>query len=385
MRLGLGTIEYVDIYNPIGCGFMIGRSFRKKIREMIYLYKRSRKVKLGILEKLKMWGNGFLSESYFIYSLKDNDYKNYLSDYARFKKTAKINGYYSIMLHDKLYFTKILRDFKDYLPEVYGLIKDKCITLFGESASISIGRFADFCKEKGSVVLKPLIGAEGEGVFVITTNGEKIIINGEVVSYEKYLSIVANLENYLITEFIYQHKYSSEIFPHTANTIRILTMCDDDNNELFIAAAIHRFGSMKSIPVDNWARGGYSCPISLDTGALGKAVSYPSSGKLCFESRHPETGNQIENVIVPRWKMIKHKTTEMAKTLPFIPYIGWDIVVTRERFKVIEGNSCTGVNLFQIHSPLLENARVRRFYQRRFAMQDSKRFRSYRSKFTLKL
>lgn len=364
---------------------MIGRSFRKKIREMVYLYKRSKRVKLGIFKKLKMWKNGFLSESYFIYSLKNNDCKNYLSDYARFKKTAKINGYYSIMLHDKLYFTKMLQDFKDYLPEAYGLIKDKRITFFGESASRSIERFADFCKEKVSVVLKPLIGAEGKGVFVITTNGGKIIINGEVVSYEKYLSIVGSLENYLITEFIYQHKYSSEIFPHTANTIRILTMCDDDNNEPFIATAIHRFGSKKSIPVDNWARGGYSCPISLDTGALGKAAAYPSSGKLCFESRHPETGNKIENVIVPRWKMIKHKTIEMAKALSFIPYIGWDIVVTKERFTVIEGNNCTGVNLLQIHSPLLENARVRRFYQRRFAMQDSKKRQSYRSKFTLKV
>jgi len=363
---------------------MIGRSFRKKIRQMFYLSKRSRRVKLGILKKLKMWKSGFLSESYFIYSLKDNDYKNYLSDYARFKKTAKINGYYSIMLHDKLYFTKMLQDFKDYLPEVYGLIKDKSITFFGERASRSIEGFADFCKEKGSVVLKPIIGAEGEGIFVIKTNGEKIIMNGELISHEKCLSVVEDLENYLITEFIYQHKYSSQIFPHTVNTIRIVTMLDDNDNEPFIAAAVHRFGNSKSMPVDNWTRGGYSCPVSLE-GALGKAAAYPSSGKLRFESRHPETGNQIENVIVPRWQMIKHKTIEMAKALWFIPYIAWDLVVTKERFKVIEGNSCSGVDLFQVHSPLLENPRVRRFYQKRFAMQDSKRGRPYRSKFTLKV
>lgn len=364
---------------------MIGRSFRKKIRQMVYLRKRSRRVELALFKKLATWKRGFLSESYFIYSLKDNNYKNYLSDYTRFKKTAKINGYYSIMLHDKLYFTKVLQDFKDYLPEVYGLIKDKSITLFGESASRGIERFADFCKEKGAVVLKPIIGAKGEGIFIIKTDGEKIIINGEEVSYEKCLSVVKDLENHLITEFIYQHKYSSEIFPDTINTIRILTMLDDNDNEPFIAAAVHRFGNSKSIPVDNWARGGYSCPVSLDTGALGKAAAYPSSGKLRFESRHPETGNQIENVIVPRWQMIKHKTIEMAKTLWFIPYIAWDLVVTKERFKVIEGNSCSGVDLFQVHSPLLENPRARRFYQKRFALLDSKRARTYRSKFTLKV
>jgi len=385
LRNRLGITGRVNIYNLMGCGSMIGRSFRKKIRQMIYLYKRSRTVKLGLFKKLKMWKNGFLSESYFIYSLKDNDYKNYLSDYARFKKTAKINGYYSIILHDKLYFSKMLQNFKDYLPDVYGLIKDKRITLFGEHASVNVERFADFCKEKGSVVLKPIIGAEGEGIFVITTNNEKFIINGEVVSYEKYLSLIQNLENYLVIESIYQHKYCSEIFPHTVNTVRILTMFDDNDNEPFVATAIHRFGSTKSIPVDNWARGGYSCHICLDTGKLGKAAAYPSSGKLCFVSRHPETGNQIENVIVPRWNIIRNKTIEMAKALSYIPYIGWDIVVTKEKFKVLEGNNCTGVNLLQIHSPLLENPRVKRFYQKRFAMQDSKSFRSYRSKFTLKV
>ena len=89
---------------------MIGRSFRKKIRQMVYLRKRSRRVELALFKKLAMWERGFLSESYFIYSLKDNDYKKYLSDYTRFKKTAKINGYYSIMLHDKLYFTKVLKN-----------------------------------------------------------------------------------------------------------------------------------------------------------------------------------------------------------------------------------------------------------------------------------
>lgn len=56
--------------------------------------------------------------------------------------------------------------------------------------------------------------------------------------------------------------------------------------------------------------------------------------------------------------------TALAGRFPQLPYVGWDIVVTDPgEFTVIEGNTCSGVRVFQVHRPLLDDPRVRRFYE----------------------
>ena len=133
--------------------------------------------------------------------------------------------------------------------------------------------------------------------------------------------------------------------------------------------AVHRFGTSLSKPVDNWTQGGLSSSIDLKTGELGKAVSYPFSGTLDFQENHPETKTRISGVVVPRWKAIKAKILGMAKSLPFIPYIGWDIVVTEDSFKVIEGNNHSSIDLFQVHCPLLKNRKIKEFYQQKGVLE----------------
>jgi hypothetical protein len=49
--------------------------------------------------------------------------------------------------------------------------------------------------------------------------------------------------------------------------------------------------------------------------------------------------------------------------LPYIPYIGWDIIVQEEGFKIIEGNNHPGLDTLQAHRPLLKDPRVRKFYK----------------------
>ena len=56
---------------------------------------------------------------------------------------------------------------------------------------------------------------------------------------------------------------------------------------------------------------------------------------------------------------------ELARKLSFLPYLGWDIAVTSDGFKVVEINGNTDVDLLQIKKPLLSDDRVRSEYSDR--------------------
>jgi hypothetical protein len=320
-------------------------------------------IKVRLRDSLRMWRAGFLGESYVIYDLAHHDWRQYVSDYARFVRTGEINGRRSVVLDDKLCFAAMLHGFEQYAPQLHAAIAHHRIHFFGHSVPKSAEALLELCIAKGHVVLKPIVGGAGKGVFIIEADDSEIVINGEAVSRNDALPLLGRLEDYLVTEFVDQHEYSSAIFPSTTNTVRALTMWDDEQDKPFLAIAVHRFGRHSSGHVDNWTQGGLSAHIDLESGELGKGVSYPVSGKLLFYEKHPDTEKQIEGVRIPHWEFVKSTVLEIASALSFVPYIGWDIIVTKEAIKIIEGNNRTDVNLLQVHRPLLADPRVARFYR----------------------
>jgi len=191
----------------------------------------------------------------------------------------------------------------------------------------------------------------------------KAIVNGAKVVVSQFYKELQRLDNYIITEFVNQAEYSKEIYPYTVNTIRILTMWDYENSIPFIAIAVHRIGTQRSYPVDNWTQGGMSAHINIETGELGPGVTYPFDGKLRFYSRHPETDSPIQGVRVPNWEKVRETVLKLASNLPFLPYIAWDVVLDENKnIRIIEGNSNTDVNLLQVHKPFLSDARIKKFY-----------------------
>jgi hypothetical protein len=170
---------------------------------------------------------------------------------------------------------------------------------------------------------------------------------------------------FLVTEFVRQAVYAKMIYPRTTNTVRLLTIWDRTKEMPIIAAASQRIGTERSYPLDNFhgGVGGLSARIDVDSGELGPGAHLSKSGRLVHLSDHPETGGKIEGTKVPHWRDIKKKVSAAASHFAGSPYIGWDLVVTEEGCSFLEGNSPPGTAVWQVHSPLLMNPLVRRFYR----------------------
>ncbi|MGW8179033.1 MAG: sugar-transfer associated ATP-grasp domain-containing protein, partial [bacterium] len=46
-----------------------------------------------------------------------------------------------------------------------------------------------------------------------------------------------------------------------------------------------------------------------------------------------------------------------------LPYIGWDVIITEDGPRIIEGNPWPGIQLIQVHYPLFNNVRFREFME----------------------
>lgn len=334
---------------------------RKRSGDLLKKERRS-PIKLPLQQRFTVWSQGFLSESRLIYGLDTNDHRQYVSDYYRFVVSPTINGRYSIVASDKLLFARVFGTFEGRLVKDFALLKKDALINLSSCELTTHRDILDLCRTLGTLVVKPVKGGGGSNIYVLRAVGDQIQINDRVVEEQEALEFLKTRADYIVCEFVEQHPYASKIFPKSVNTIRVLTMWDVDEHRPFIAAAVHRFGRDSTAPVDNWTRGGLSCQVNLSTGMLSKGVSYPRESKLVWHEVHPDTKEPLENVSVPNWEHVREEVLKMAGSVPFLPYLGWDVVVTAQGMKVLEGNNYSDLNLIQVHGPLLNDERVRKFY-----------------------
>lgn len=308
--------------------------------------------------------NGFLAESYLIYNLKENDYQKYLSDYQR-AKCRFINGDYSIILNDKLVFENML---KPYIrtPETAAIIlKGKFYSMNKDLDISNVENLLEYCSGVNKLILKPYRDSDGgRGIFVLSIKNKKIYLNQKEHSIIEFLELVKELNFYMVSEFIYQNDFSNSLYPHSVNTIRILTMTYPDTNEPFLATSVYRIGTDESAPVDNWSSGGISVQIDLSSGELSKGIIFKGTKELKYVNSHPNTNAQIKGEKIPNWYEVKRQVLRTAKQFPYLKYIAWDIILgDDDKIIILEGNNCSDVNLLQAHEPLLVNKDVYDFYK----------------------
>lgn len=315
--------------------------------------------------RYRCWRQGFIGESAAIYNRPDADLSDYLSDFARQMRTPRINGDFREVLDNKLVFFFAAKDYVS-TPRAFAVVGRTGITPLDATVSLrDFDAFLDFCTENAGLVLRRVRGGGGARVYILRAARGGFYLNDQLLDRAGAVNALQRLptDNYIVTEFVEQGSYSSEIFGGTTNTIRVITMVDPETRDPFIPIAVHRFGTRRSVPVDNWSKGGLSVKVDIDSGELSRGVTFPTDGTLQWHDRHPDTGAQIWKRVVPGWAQARDAILDLAAKLSFLSYVGWDVVVTDTGFTMIEGNNYTDVNLLQVHQPLLADERVRRFYR----------------------
>lgn len=333
------------------------------------VYKESKaSVKLGFLDRLRAYFKGFTSESIILYRNNPTTYdlNLYVTDYQRYNKAPRLNERHGVILADKNLFTDYMYRYRDFLPIVYGMIiNGKIIPLENDDFHISnIDDIQEYLKNKKAIVFKPVAGYAGHGILICKWQDKKLWMNNSEADFAKLEHEIRNFDNYIISEYVFQADYASNIYPRTANTIRAFTIYNDSDNKASVVAAIHRFGTDRSYPVDNFTKGSLSTFVNLENGKLGMSASHSAKGKVGWLDQHPDTGSQIKGVKIHNWPFINEKLKVLAEYAHYTPVIGWDIISTNDGLKIIEANDSPGVDLIQIHKPLLLNSKLYEFYRK---------------------
>lgn len=316
-------------------------------------------------QRLRSLRQGFLSESQLLYDLSPERRHLYLSDYERTVRTPDINGKYRILLKDKLLFNLMTQQFPDIHIPTHGVINKGRVEFVAGQAQVDAAAYlSGLLDQEGALVLKPVVGGGGAQIRFVERRDDGLYVNEESLSEDAFRELVQELRSNLISNRVSQCAEFAALYPRTTNTLRILTMWDRELGEPFIAFALLRIGSEASYPVDNWTQGGIGAAIDIETGHASKGASYlRKKHQLTWHETHPDSGTQVEGFVVPHWKLVVERVLHVARSVPYLPYVGWDAIVTADGLKLLEGNHFPDVNLLQVHGPLLTNKRIADFYK----------------------
>ena len=178
---------------------------------------------------------------------------------------------------------------------------------------------------------------------------------------------ISKLIDVVITEYVHQAKYSLAIAPNSVNTLRMLCVWDEDSRHFFVARAFHRFGCHGSI-VDNLAAGnGILVYVDPKTGIMlseGVYNEWNKEEQMRKKIVHPDSKVVLSGYTIEGYQTMKTKLLEIADSISFLKYLGFDIAMTDDGFKILEINSLTSLSTIQQHQGFLQDKRIKRILKK---------------------
>lgn len=166
-------------------------------------------------------------------------------------------------------------------------------------------------------------------------------------------------KDYIVTEYITSHEDIRRIYSGSPNTLRFLIIKPPRSGLIYSNAHL-RFGTSASGVVDFNTEGGLFSTVDLETGKYSGCLKFMEHyAETC--NVHPDSGVVIEGVL-PHWDTIKQVLEEISLYLPQLKFMGYDIIITPESFKIIEINSHPALGPQQHYKPLFRDEETRAFF-----------------------
>lgn len=203
---------------------------------------------------------------------------------------------------------------------------------------------ADVCrilKQKGveQCVIKDTENSHGEGVMVVKAieylddDCKLNYFNGK----SAMLSEVLGKHPLIFEALIKQTAQFASFNPSSVNTVRFMTTLYP-NGEAKIIATFIKIGRAGSC-VDNAGSGGnVDVCVDVQSGEIKYAIRYDGWRKITEIEKHPDSGTQLNGVVIDNWEQIKADVIRFQQAMPWCKAAGWDIAITDEGPLVIEVN-----------------------------------------------
>jgi hypothetical protein len=259
------------------------------------------------------------------------------------------------IIHNKWICVNYYQSMNIEMPETYGLLHNKKgFSICGDKLKCAKDLDALVRKKNlNEIVIKHIGGGLGNYVFVI----DKINKNQELFEYttvanqkfthkeinEVLSKKLGGLEGYLVEKKLTLHPVFNEITGGGLSSIRVETLCNGkDVNK--VQMAFVKFG-IHGKATDHSSRGGIYVPIDVESGTLKKGIDFTLPLSESIVSRHTVTNKNFEGLQIPYWKEVVELALEIAKKSPGLNYVGWDIMLTDEGPRLMEGNVGSGLDI----------------------------------------
>lgn len=287
-----------------------------------------------------VYGSNVDEEFYLHFDEKTDAEKNeYLADNLRCTHIHHLNsgGGTKIrqLLQDKyMLYQKLLPYYKRDIIEIGGGEEDFAVfSAFAEKHPVFVVKPSDFSGGRGvHKVSMDMYGNDLRNAFdSILSEGVEIRKNHPSRDHKMVLE-----------ELIIQDESMARFHPQSVNAIRATAVRGKDGkihlyhpwikvgmNGTFIASAVFN---------------GFDAEVDAETGVV-ISDGYQESGKV-YEI-HPDSGIRMKGFQIPRWDELLVMVDELMALMPEYGYIGWDLVLTKDGWVVMEGNY-NGDFMFQL-------------------------------------
>lgn len=306
---------------------VIKMDYKNMLNKINSIHKKTGKGRIAIFNDMRecaiKYGAGYSDYDLFeMYNLTDEERNTYITRGRNNELVKKYNNQeFNYIFRDK---GKFNTKFKDYIKRDFIVVN--------ESKKEDVLKFI---KKHNIFMAKPVVGTCGKGIEKIDTSKYNSL-------EEIYEYLTQDNMNYELEELIIQNDLVASIYPNSINTVRIVTIVDD-NIIPHIICAYFRIGNGKY--VDNFNSGGMVAPVNEETGeVLDKAID---KQKKLYEY-HPATNKLIKGFVFPDWEKALEMVKKASLVVPDMRYIGWDVAFTNKGPVLVEGNEYPGHDIYQL-------------------------------------
>lgn len=180
-------------------------------------------------------------------------------------------------------------------------------------------------------------GECANGIYHLEYNDqESVLINGTLASMAELQSIVSD-NKFILQQRVEQTHALAYLYPHSLNTLRIVTVYNRETSQIDLLTAVMRIGADYH-RVDNWAAGGLIVGVDTNTGCLTKYGFYKPTIKVEKCTHHPNTHVEFIGYKIPYFEDAVAACKRFHSYFPDIHSVGWDVAITDDGPCFIEGN-----------------------------------------------